>query len=235
MININSPLSAIVKEHPSAAAVFLAHGIDFCCGGHQNLREACAAVALSPTEIVSELESRLLPPDGLIDVETCSLAELQAYIVRRHHAFAKMNAPTVLQLLKKIAQVHGSAHPELLEVERLFAEAAEELLLHMEKEEKMLFPLIGALDALGAVAQQVELRQMILIRLECMEREHAHEGSHFKRMAELTCNFAVPADSCTTYQAAFSQLRAFRDDVFFHIHLENNVLFPRTRALLAAS
>lgn len=226
------PLSEIVKENPSFARVFLDLEIDFCCGGTRTLSEACGAQELD----IEQVKERLIevgkkthqPP---IDPEQCSLVDLKDYIVKEHHAFIKESTAPLLALLEKIEAVHGEAHPELIEVHQLFQEAAIELKEHLGKEETMLFPLLSKLD-LPASNQEI-LGQKILACLDKMEGEHEEEGVHFKRMAEITDNFVPPSSACTSYRAAFHGLKVFRDDLFVHIHLENNVLFPRVRTAIS--
>lgn len=226
------PLSEIVKENPSFAKVFLNLEIDFCCGGTRTLSEACDSQEIDIEEVKESLvEISRSPKKQPIDPEQCSLVDLKEYIVKEHHAFIKESTAPLLALLEKIETVHGEAHPELIEVNQLFQEAAIELKEHLGKEETMLFPLFVQLEK--PESNKAVLSQKILACLNKMEEEHEEEGVHFKRMAEITDNFLPPDSACTTYRAAFHGLKAFRDDLFVHIHLENNILFPRVRTAIS--
>ena len=218
----------LVAEHYGRAAVFAAAGIDFCCGGGRTVTEACAetGVAAGPVvEALDALDAAGGEPSGS-DVRAWSIGRLVSHIEDVHHAYLRRTIPVLGQWTEKISRVHGRAHPELLEVRALFEELAEELSRHMRDEEDEVFPHLVALE--DAADDDVELPVPKSV-VDALEDDHEHAGSLTRRIRELTHGFSPPADACTTYTATLALLNEFEQDLHRHVHLENNVLFPRAR------
>ncbi len=138
--------------------------------------------------------------------------------------------PVLTAYLTKIAEVHGENHPELPEVKTLFDGAAAALLAHLEEEEQVLFPLVRELAKSNKQAASSEQKEILTKKLSQLMEEHENEGTRFKTIAQLTSNYSIPEDACNTYMVALSKLEAFEKDLHQHIHLENNILFPKTIA-----
>lgn len=224
----------IVANDYRAAAVFQRYGIDFCCGGDRSVQDACAAKGLAPAQLIDELQKTTTTPDaGTPRFNAWDLPALTAYIVANHHAFVRQAIPPLLQHTRKVASVHGEHHPEMGEVARLFDGVADEMLSHMEKEERMLFPYINALAAAAAAHQPAPDAPFGTVQnpIRMMEMEHESAGGAMARINELTRGFQPPEDACTTYRVCLQELDAFERDLHAHVHLENNILFPKAIGL----
>lgn len=224
----HTKVSRIVADNYRAAKVFTAHGIDFCCNGGISLDRACQQNQADLNEVIHEVKEVLQMPQD-INYSAMSMAELVDHIVNEHHAYVRSTIPALTTYLKKLCQVHGERHPELLEINLLFGQAAEALGSHMNKEEQILFPYIKALQA--ASDRKFELSQPHFGHIEnpisMMESEHEKEGARFRMIREMTSNYMPPREACQTYRVAFMILKEFETDLHKHIHLENNILFPQ--------
>lgn len=228
-------LGSIVAADYRAAAVLEQFGLDFCCGGKRTLEEACAQHRLSVPDIDAAL-SRLTGAPADVPDASWSADELTRVIVRRHHAYVRAQIPVIGAHLAKLVSVHGGRHPELRSIAGHFEQVADELQMHMVKEEEILFPYIRALAAAEeqeAVAPP-NMFGTVMNPIRMMEAEHQSAGNELEAVRALTSNFAVPADGCATYRVCFQELEAFDRDLRMHIHLENNILFPKAMALEAA-
>ncbi|MDT8340671.1 MAG: iron-sulfur cluster repair di-iron protein [Longimicrobiales bacterium] len=230
---LHRPVGELVAEDYTRAAVFAEAGIDFCCGGGRTVAQACEAKGISPDRVVDALEARDASSAEASgpDVRTWSLGQLVDHIETEHHGYLRRTLPVLGTWTDKIARVHGGRHPELVEVRALVAELASELDRHMEDEEEKVFPLVTALEApaddgAGCLPVPEAL-------VEALEDDHDHAGSLMRRIRDLTDGFSPPPDACATYTASFVLLREFEADLHRHVHLENNVLFPRARSLNA--
>ncbi len=224
----------IAATNPAAVRVFEKHGIDYCCGGQRPLGEVCAERGISPEAILAEVEagSRGQAPER--DWMTASLAELIAHIVCRHHAYLNTELPLLEARLAKVVEVHGSRHPEVLRpLQPVFAALKGELEMHLRKEEMVLFPAIQELETAAAAGREAELPHFGTVRnpIRMMEHEHESAGQALRTMRELTRGYAPPADACATYRALYAGLEELEKDLHTHIHLENNILFPRAAKL----
>lgn len=218
----------IVAKDFRTASIFTKYGIDFCCKGGVRLSDACAKKNL-PLEIIREEVLSILD-QYQVDEEFNSMnaTELIQYILVNHHAYVESRIPDLLFYLNKINRVHGERHPELEEINTLFGASASELTQHMKKEELVLFPWIEGLEKrLNGATVKSELKHGIQNPIYAMEFEHSNEGDRFERIQLLSNNFTPPSDACTTYKVAFQMLREFQTDLHKHIHLENNLLFPK--------
>lgn len=227
-------VGSIVADDYRSAAVFQAHGIDFCCKGGRTIAEVCGAKGLDPAKLEAEIRQAIERDGGAgDDVKQWPLSRLIEHIERVHHRYVDSRSVTLLQFLEKLCRVHGGRHPELFQIHEEFHACAGAMAMHMKKEELILFPFInqrekaklhgGAVPTpgFGTVANPIAM----------MEDDHDAEGERFRRIAELTNGYNTPPDGCTTYATAFAMLREFEEDLHRHIHLENNILFPRAKAL----
>ena len=226
----NKTLSEIVTSNYQAARVLELHGLDFCCRGKRTLQDACAEKQLPMTSIVADLYNVLNAEDKSSDFRELSLTEMVEYIVRVHHTYVKLNSPQILGFTLKVATKHGDRFPYMKEVYTLFAELAEEMAEHMEKEEKVLFPKIKLLE-LNLPETNIRFLEA---PIQVMEEEHERAGDIMEQIRLLSNNYSTPDQACTTFKVTLDSLKAFAADLHKHVHLENNILFPRTRALQAS-
>ena len=221
-------LAQIVNEHHQVAALFEKYGLDFCCKGKRSLQVACEEKELSVAEISSELESIVQKQAGpLVDFDKITLKELVNYIISVHHSYVKQEGPQVVAYLQKIASKHGDRHNELRKILEIFANLKLELDNHMQKEELILFPRIVGLETLQKNYNSTTPLNYLEAPVSVMEHEHDDAGKLLDELRNLTSNYQPPADACTTYRLAFAALRSFETDLHKHIHLENNILFPK--------
>ena len=221
-----STLGDIVSRDFRAGAILDRYGLDYCCGGTRSLVEGCSQQGIGLETVLSDLEAL---DSGEREPFEDDPAALVDYIVSRHHAYVRASIPAIQQHLAKVVDAHAVRHSELRLVEREFSSVARELLLHMVKEEQVLFPYISALvdavrsdgppppDMFGTVQNPIRM----------MEIEHQEAGDGLSAIRELTCGYEPPADACGTYRLVLEELKAFEFDLHTHVHLENNVLFPK--------
>jgi len=215
---------------PAAVKVFESLGIDYCCGGKRSLNEACERAGV-PVDRAVELLSSIEPAapagdeDGWINRP---LKDLTAHIISRHHAFIREEAPRLENLLAKVVNRHGQVHSELRSIQETFAALAQELSAHMMKEERILFPVF---DGMEGAAPHGEAAAPCFGSVEFpiarMLADHDDARALTSRIRELSADFAVPADACPSYRGLYDGLAEFERDLHRHIHLENNILFPR--------
>lgn len=226
----NKTVGEIVKLDYRAADVFSNFGIDFCCGGKISVSEACASTNCDEAEVLNKLEA--LQNEGasvLHDFDNWSLPFLIDYIINVHHEFVRTSIPQILPLAEKVANVHGDHHPEVVRINQLFQDIADELTMHLQKEEMVLFPYIKELAAAESAGNGLEdsCFGSVASPISVMEMEHESAGSILKEMAGLSGNYSVPEDACNTFRVLYGKLKAFESDLHTHIHLENNILFPK--------
>lgn len=227
-------IGEIVAEDFRTAAVFSKYGIDFCCKGNRTLDEVCEKKNLSVDDLVAQLAQVSGNPDGQsIDYASWPTDLMIDYIEKKHHRYIDEKSPVLIQYLNKLCKVHGERHPELFTIYNLFYESATELAAHMKKEELLLFPFIKKM--LRAKENNLPLDRPHFSSVEnpvaMMKHEHVTEGERFEEIASLTNNYTPPADACSTYRVTFAMLHEFEQDLHTHIHLENNILFPRAIAM----
>jgi regulator of cell morphogenesis and NO signaling len=218
---------------PNAARLFEQVGIDYCCGGSRTLSDACARAGLSLAVVLQRLEEGESEQQQYSStdpqVESAGLNALVDHIVTRHHGYVKQEIPRLQQLLKKVVAVHGGGHPELPVIQQNFQSLAAEMTSHMMKEENVLFPYIVELEK--AVQQGKAPRRpmfgTIANPVHMMELEHESSGDALKRMHEASSGYTAPENACFSYRTLYAALAEFEADMHRHIHLENNILFPR--------
>ncbi len=221
-------LGQIVADDFRTASLFKEAGLDFCCGGKKSLQEACDEKSISTEPLVNALqEMHKNPVNPAQNYNTWDLGFLADYIVNTHHKYVLKTLPELVFYTRKIADVHGSNHPELIEVAALFSQVNTELLQHLQKEEELLFPAIkDALKSPSAVN-----RATIASEINRMSGEHEFAGGAIDTINSMTENYALPEDACNTYRVAFKLLEQFEDDLHIHVHLENNILYPKALLL----
>jgi len=216
------------------AAIFSKYGIDFCCKGKRTLDEVCAKKDINPEELEKEIQTVLeTKNDQAIDFKSWSPSLLIDYIVEKHHSFVEEKTPILLQFLDKLCKVHGERHPELFEINSLFKLSVGNLAQHMKKEELILFPFIQKMVRAQKEDQALEQPNFGNVEnpIAMMKEEHTIEGDHFETIATLSDGFTPPEDACSTYRVTYQMLKEFEQDLHKHIHLENNILFPKAIAL----
>jgi regulator of cell morphogenesis and NO signaling len=230
-IQPQSTVGELVAERPSRAQVFTSHGIDFCCGGKRPLQEVCWEKGLSVETIIAELDAVDSVATGSEpDWTKSALSELVEHILNTYHAPLRKQLPDVLHLAQKVARVHGGRHPEMVEVARIFGAFKDELELHMQKEELILFPGIKRMETEGKPAL-FGCGGSIEHPIAMMSAEHDSAGDALKAMRELTNGFTPPADACNSFRVLLHSLAEIENEMHQHVHKENNILFPRALKL----
>jgi regulator of cell morphogenesis and NO signaling len=229
-ISPDTSIGDVVRLNFKTASVFQENNIDFCCGGEKTISEACKNEGMDPDQLIVRLETIAAQndPDSQY-INDLSLEELSAHIIKRHHNYVRESIPTLKKNLEKICQVHGDHHPELFEINPLFTDSSGNLIMHMQKEELMLFPFIRRLELSSKNGTPLPSSPFgpVSNPISMMIAEHQQEGDRFDRISILTENYNVPEDACITYELTLKQLLDFENDLHRHIHLENNILFPK--------
>jgi regulator of cell morphogenesis and NO signaling len=239
-IDIQRTVGEIALERPQAAAVFEKLGIDYCCGGGKPLASACEAAGVNVVQVTHLLEKAVAADKPGINTGNWteqSLASLISHIVEKHHAYCREEGAPLQPLLDKVVSKHGEHHPELTQVQDLFTSLRTELGMHMMKEEQVLFPYIMAIED-AAIRKSISPRApfgTVQNPVRMMVQEHDNAGQLLKQIRSVTRNFVVPEDACASFKTLYQGLEAFEADLHQHIHLENNLLFPRAIALEEAA
>ncbi|MEO8933942.1 MAG: iron-sulfur cluster repair di-iron protein [Xanthomarina sp.] len=223
-----------VAEDYRTASVFSKYGIDFCCKGNRTIEEVCTKNNIDSSLLLNDLDKVLSTnTDQSIDYRSWPLDLLAEYIEKKHHRYVEEKTPVIRQFLDKLCKVHGQRHPELFKINELFTASTAELASHMKKEELILFPFIKRMVKAQIDKTPVSSPQFGTVKkpIAQMMAEHENEGDRFREIAALTDNYTPPADGCNTYKVTFAMLDEFEKDLFLHIHLENNILFPEAEKL----
>ncbi|HGE5780014.1 TPA: iron-sulfur cluster repair di-iron protein [Bacillus pseudomycoides] len=226
----NSVIGDIVTQFPKASDLFKSYRIDFCCGGNRPIIDAINERSLSAEEILTKLNTLYHETKQLneseFDWKTASYSELIDYIVNKHHRYLNEELPLLSPYVTKVLRVHGAGQPHLAQIHKLFHELKTELEQHLIKEETEDFPLILAFEQNPTDENYIKLRKVV----DELENEHNHAGDIIKELRKVTNDFTPPVGACGTYRLVYQRLEALESDLFEHIHLENNVLFPRAIA-----
>lgn len=215
----------IVARDFRTATVFREAGIDFCCGGGKTLEETCAEKGIDAGDLMARLEKVESAGGALYhNFNEWSPGFLCEYIVNVHHTYVRKTLPELVHYTRKIADVHGTRHSELKEVADLFTGINNELSSHLKKEEVILFPAIREFFDTGSEIAKITIGR----ELNLLIGEHESAGSAMDRINAITGGYLLPDDACNTYTLAFRMLSEFEDDLHVHVHLENNILFPKT-------
>lgn len=226
----NMKIGDIAGAYPGAIETFLNYNIDFCCGGDRPLEAALKEKNIKEEEIMDKLNNGYMQfknrIDKGIDWRRSSMSELIDYVVNKHHAFLRNELPVGQKLLTKILNVHYSHSGKVLsQLYKLYMSLMAELEIHIIKEEEILFPIIKQYE----VNPSEESRIKAIKVMEETENEHEGAGNILKEMREITNNYTVPPEGCMTFQKTYDKLVEIEQDLFNHIHLENNILFPRLK------
>lgn len=237
-IDVQHTVREVALSIPAATRVFEKLGIDYCCGGGKSLEQACGAANLQVQSVVELLrsaetssEARLVTPRT--DWTNAPLADLIQHIKQTHHSYTRDETARLAQLFEKVCRVHGDAHRELNEIHAAFQALSQELTTHMMKEEYVLFPYIERLEEAVIGGDSVVPAPFGTVRnpVSMMEHEHETAGNLLRQMRTLSNGYIPPPQACTSYKTLYSALAEFERDLHQHIHLENNILFPRAIAL----
>lgn len=226
----------LAVENPAATRVFERFGIDYCCGGNRALDEACQGAGVSFDQVIDSLEMEeeaARSAKQVHDWRSEPLSELIAHIRNTHHKYTREEIVRLTALLQKVCSVHGKNHPELFDIQSTFRGLAQELTTHMMKEEMVLFPFIARMEE--AVIQREPVVPGPFGTVEnpvaMMQHEHDSAGNALRDLRKSSSDFQPPADACVSYRTLYGALATFEADLHQHIHLENNILFPRAIAM----
>ncbi|MBE0571385.1 MAG: iron-sulfur cluster repair di-iron protein [Ignavibacteriaceae bacterium] len=232
---VSKTLAELVTDNIRSAIVFEEFGLDFCCRGNRSLSDACKEKNIEVEKVAAQLNELSEKTNGNLQADDWSLDFLVDYIMNNHHQYVRKMIPIITLHADKVASVHGKNHPETIKIADLFLAVREELEMHMMKEERILFP---------------QIKQMVLTKNEdgqffppsfgsiqnpirMMEYEHTSAGDALYQIRELSNNYSHPEDACNTFKALYSELKELEEDLHKHIHLENNILFPKSITLEA--
>jgi regulator of cell morphogenesis and NO signaling len=226
----------LALEKPGATRVFEKLGIDYCCGGNKPLDEACQAANLRIDEVLQALEQGEKSASAVRaehNSQTEALADLIAHIQNTHHKYTREEIGRLGPLFHKVCSVHGKNHPELLQIRTLFQGLAQELTTHMMKEEMVLFPYVIRMEEAAIAHEPIMPAPFGTVQnpVSMMEHEHESAGNALRAMREASNAYVAPADACVSYQTLYQAVADFEGDLHQHIHLENNILFPRAVAM----
>ena len=221
----------IATENPASIRVFESLGIDYCCGGRRSLSDACASAGIDTERLlhlVAEASHDSEPPVSGEWVEK-PLRDLIAHVVEIHHGYVRRETPRIDTLLSKVTAKHGPAHPEVIRIESLFRAIGQELSTHMLKEEQVLFPYVERMEhaILNGEPAPPAFFGSVTRPIANMVAEHDDAGALLAQIRELSSGYNAPADACPTFLGLYKALDEFERDLHHHIHLENNILFPR--------
>lgn len=223
----------VVKDYRKAQ-VFKKLGIDFCCGGKKTVEEVCRTKGLDVERVKAELNAVSGEAEqNENNFDNWNLDFLADYIVNTHHDYVRTNVPFITELASKVASVHGKQHPELVKVADIFNRLGKDLRLHLVKEETIVFPFIKGLLLNEKTGKNSPAKAFDSIQTptQMMELEHEQAGDDLAEIRNLTRDYTLPEDACTSYTVLFKKLQQFENDLFNHVHLENNILFPKAIAL----
>lgn len=227
-------MGEIATKDLRKAEVFKKYGLDFCCGGKKTVKEACEEKGLNVAQVEAELnQADVNPTSRPLPYNDWNLDFLADYIVNTHHSYVRKSLPDLTAYAAKVATVHGDRHPELITVNKLVIEIKDELTDHMIKEEQILFPFIKQLVNASNNNQPLQAPGFGTVQnpINMMEHEHEAVGKHLETIRSITNEYDIPQDACASYKLLFKMLQDFESDLHIHIHLENNILFPKALKL----
>jgi len=227
-------IGEFVAEDYRTAKVFEKYGIDFCCGGKIALSEICREKSIDLATIQREIEaSKNEPIERSQNYAAWELSFLADYIINTRHSYLKENTGQIAIYTRKIAEVHGANHPEVIEIARIFDKIATDMAAHLREEEEVLFPTVKRIDAARKADAVPEAKDIEAI-MECLDklnREHEEIGDAVHAIRHLANDYAIPDDVCNTYVVTYQKLKEFENDLHKHVHLENNILFLKAAQL----
>jgi regulator of cell morphogenesis and NO signaling len=227
-------IGEIAADDYRAAAIFSKYNIDFCCKGHRTLKEVCKKRGIEESLLIDELDrAKNNSANQSFDYKSWSVDLLADYIEKTHHRYVAEKTPVLRKSLNELCTLHGENHPELFEINTLFTESVLDLSATMRKEEQILFPFIKKIKEAQTKGLFLEIAHFGTLENQIIlnKEEHDTVGNRFKKIAVLTKKYTPPAETCNTYKVTFAMLKEFHRDLHKHIHLENNILFPKAVAL----
>ncbi len=221
-------IGELVAQDYRKAEVFKAFGLDFCCGGKQSVRRACEKKQVDYEALQAALARVDMSPGRVEHFDRWPLSVLADYIENSHHAYLYETLPIIEEFAIKVARVHGEHHPENVEILATFRLLKGDLLMHLRKEEHILFPYLRQLSQAQAAGQAVAPPPFGSVEnpVRMMGHEHDEAGELLCTLRRLSNDYTPPADACNTYKVLYAKLAEIEDDLHRHIHLENNILFP---------
>jgi regulator of cell morphogenesis and NO signaling len=228
LVQKENTIGEVVAGNFLTARIFSDYGLDFCCGGKKTIQDACKEKGINPDALINSLLTQ-----GSVKTaahfDKWELDFLIDYIITNHHSYVSSGIHTIEHLFDKVISKHGEKHPELLHMNSLFTELKEELFMHMQKEEKLLFPYIKKM--LIARNNSLEFPYppfgTVTSPIAVIESEHEKAGALMHEINMISDGYTSPADGCTSFRVLYSELEAFEADLHIHVHLENNILFPK--------
>jgi regulator of cell morphogenesis and NO signaling len=232
MIDSAMTVREVALQVPESTRLFENLKIDYCCGGNKPLTEACESAGLQVVDVIAMVGALSKPNTSekdTIDFQKLSLSELITHILETHHVFTKSEMDRLAALVEKVIGAHGSRHPELSKVGDLFQQLCADLKPHMFKEEQVLFPYITKLELAASQNAPSPFAPFGTVGnpIRMMMKEHDTAGDILRELRTVTSDYKVPSDACISYQTLYQALEGFERDLHQHIHLENNILFPR--------
>ena len=232
MISSEMTVRDVAARIPESTRLFETLKIDYCCGGNRPLTQACATAGVEVNNVIEQLRAleKSEANDGtIVDFQKLSATELITHILETHHVFTKFEIDRIRALATKVIGAHGANHPELLTVEELIQRLCGDLAPHMFKEEQILFPYIQKMEQAKTQAKPIPFAPFGTVKnpIWMMTMEHDTAGDILGKLRAVTSDYRVPSDACISYQTLYQALEAFEKDLHQHIHLENNILFPK--------
>lgn len=232
---LDKNIGEIVAEDYRTAGIFEKYGIDFCCGGKVALSAACRQKGIDAASLAAELDTvKKESPDRTQNYDSWELPFLMDYIVNTHHVYLKENDAQIAAYAEKIASVHGAHHVELFEIASIFGKIATDMTTHLQEEEDTFFPAVKRAYANRKAGRPVDSKDVETIRVSLGKLIHEHEeiGEAVHTIRSLSKEYAIPNDVCNTFVVTYRKLKEFEDDLHKHVHLENNILFPKAKELI---
>jgi regulator of cell morphogenesis and NO signaling len=219
----------LAVENPAATRVLERFQIDYCCGGGRPLDEACRAAGVSPEDVMRAIQNEPVAAADGREWSGATLGELIDFIRDTHHVYTRDAIDRIPRLIAKVVAAHGDNHPEVRRIQAVFGAVAEELTVHMMKEERVLFPYIARMEESVLAGEPLLPPPFGTVGnpIRMMEHEHDSAGGGLRELRALSNDYTAPADGCITYRTLYGALAEFEEDLHRHIHLENNILFPR--------
>ena len=226
-------VAEMVTKNIKTAHIFKKYGIDFCCGGGISLERACEKYNVDYELLNTDLLNVDQTSSRATNYNDWQLDFLTDHIINVHHSYVEESIPLLLQYSQRVAKVHGSHYQELLEINTLVKEVAGELSAHLKKEELILFPFIKKMVAAKKNNSALPAAHFGTVDnpIKMMETEHEDAGEFFRKISVLSNNYTPPQGACNTYRAFYAKLDEFEQDLHQHVHLENNILFPKALKL----
>ncbi|MBS1915381.1 MAG: iron-sulfur cluster repair di-iron protein [Bacteroidetes bacterium] len=230
-------LAQIASANHHAVPVFEKYHLDFCCKGKRKLAEACRDECIEMDQVVEELN--LIGKNDVtkgMPFDKMTTNQLISHIVTRHHYYIKNSMPVISSHLEKVAAKHGERFPYMVDVFHLFSELQKEMTMHIQKEELVLFPrLMDAEKRFANADIDPAAFEFITAPIAMMEKEHEHGGTIMDSIRRITNGYTIPAGACMTFKVCLQELKEFEEDLHEHVHLENNLLFPKIQGLIKGS